>query len=183
MSLIMNSPILPQPNAPPHNHTKKRQAVQWMTPQENFILVMDQWLVLRLLLFLSRIFLLWIINIFLSTQLQNQDESPYLDLMEIWKFWSWEYAEARWDWVFNERRTEIFLRRIDWVGVQNTHFVLPGHVITSFHLPLGRGMDWALANGIRTWKMYQTWSRDSFLHDLPFSLFLKLCLIDIYYQY
>ena len=26
--LIMNSPILPQPNPPPYNHTKKRQAVQ-----------------------------------------------------------------------------------------------------------------------------------------------------------
>lgn len=40
--LIMNSPILPQPNPPPYNHTKKRQAVQSMTLQENFILVIEQ---------------------------------------------------------------------------------------------------------------------------------------------
>lgn len=33
-----------------------------------------------------------------------------------------------------EERTELFLRRIDWVGVQKTHFVLPGHVMTSFSI-------------------------------------------------
>lgn len=55
-------------------------------------------------------------------KLQNQ-EDPYLELMEIWKFGLESMQKPdEIEYIQCEERTEIFLRRIDWLGVQKTHF-------------------------------------------------------------
>lgn len=75
--------------------------------------------------------------------LENLD-NPYLDLMEIWKSWTQVDAETRWDlvclpWKKGEciqcvGRIQMFLTRIDWLSVQNTHSLPSWHVIRPYFL-------------------------------------------------
>ena len=98
--------------------------------------------------------------------------------MEIWKFWTWEYAEDRWDWVHSMWRKNWNIPQKNRLArCSKKHiFLLSGHVITSFfHLPLDRGMNWALANGIRKERGTKYDLGTSFLHDH----FSWLCLIDV----
>ena len=140
------------------------------------MLEMDQWLVWDSFFFLSRIFFLWIINIFLSAQVTESRRSISRTDGDL-EIWTWEYAEARWDRVHSMWGKNWNIPQKNRLArcSKNTFSFLPGHIITSFfHLPLGSGMDWALASGIMTERCTKHDLGISFLHDLPFSLFLAL---------
>ena len=128
------------------------------------MLEMDQWLVWDSFFFLSRIFFLWIINIFLSAQVTESRRSISRTDGDL-EIWTWEYAEARWDRVHSMWGKNWNIPQKNRLArcSKNTFSFLPGHIITSFfHLPLGSGMELSSGQWNNDRKMYQTWSRNQF---------------------